>query len=134
MTSPGSRGQYHLLLLSAWRYAAQHRWQTWLSFLGIMLGVMMVVAVDLANSSAQRAFALSVEAVNGNITHQIVGGSTGVPDGIFTRLRTELGLRRSAPSISARILVDDDELTLIGEAKDDNDEDAPLVPVSHTFY
>ena len=114
MTSPGSRGQYHLLLLSAWRYAVQHRWQTWLSFLGIMLGVMMVVAVDLANSSAQRAFALSVAAVNGNITHQIVGGSTGVPDTVFTGLRTELGLRRSAPSLSARIRVNRSELTLIG--------------------
>lgn len=111
MTSPGS---YHLLLLSAWRYAAQHRWQTWLSFLGIMLGVMMVVAVDLANSSAQRAFALSVAAVNGNITHQIVGGSAGVPDEIFTGLRTELGLRRSAPALSARIRIGDSELTLIG--------------------
>jgi putative ABC transport system permease protein len=114
VTSPGSTGQYHLLLLSAWRYAAQHRWQTWLSFLGVMLGVMMVVAVDLANSSAQRAFSLSVAAVNGNITHQIVGGSGGVPDVVFTGLRTELGLRRSAPSLSTRIRIGDSELTLIG--------------------
>ncbi|MES2626074.1 MAG: ABC transporter permease [Pseudomonadota bacterium] len=114
MNSPGNRARYHLLLLSAWRYAAQHRWQTWLSFLGIMLGVMMVVAVDLANSSAQRAFALSVAAVNGNITHQIVGGSSGVPDSVFTGLRTELGLRNSAPSLSARIRVGRTELTLIG--------------------
>jgi putative ABC transport system permease protein len=103
-----------LLQRSGWRYARQHPWQTWLSFLGIALGVMMVVAVDLANSSARRAFALSVAAVNGSITHQIVGGSAGVPDAIFTGLRTELGLRRSAPALSAGIRVAGQELTLVG--------------------
>ena len=114
MTLPGNTGQYHLLLLTAWRYAAGHRWQTALSFLSIMLGVMMVVAVDLASSSAQRAMELSVAAVNGNISHQIVGGSNGVPDSVFTALRTELGVRRSAPTLTARIRVGNTELTLIG--------------------
>lgn len=111
MTSPGNR---HLLFLSAWRYARQHPWQTWLSFLGIALGVMMVVAVDLANSSARRAFALSIDAVNGNITHQIVGGSSGVPDAVFTALRVELGIRRSAPSLDAAVRIAGQEFTLLG--------------------
>ncbi len=110
MSSPGK----HFLNLSAWRYARQHPWQTWLSFLGIALGVMMVVAVDLANSSAQRAFALSIDAVNGNITHQIVGGSAGVPDAVFTGLRTELGIRRSAPSLTAAVRIAGQEFTLVG--------------------
>ncbi len=111
MTSPGKQ---RFLFLSAWRYARQHPWQTWLSFLGIALGVMMVVAVDLANSSARRAFALSIDAVNGNITHQIVGGSNGVPDTVFTALRTELGIRRSAPSLDATVRIAGQEFTLLG--------------------
>jgi putative ABC transport system permease protein len=111
VTSPGS---HHLLFVSAWRYARQHPWQTWLSFLGIALGVMMVVAVDLANSSAHRAFALSIDAVNGNITHQIVGGSAGVPDEVFTALRTELGIRRSAPALGATVRIAGQEFTLLG--------------------
>jgi len=102
------------LVLAAWRYACSHPWQTWLSFLGIALGVMMVVAVDLASSSARRAFALSLEAVNGSISHQIVGGSAGVPDAVFTGLRNELGLRRSAPTLSASVRVAGQELTLLG--------------------
>ncbi len=119
MTSPGSHhlrfvSAWHFLSLSAWRYARQHRWQTWLSFLGIALGVMMVVAVDLANSSAHRAFALSIDAVNGNITHQIVGGSAGVPDQVFTTLRTELGIRRSAPALDATVRIAGQEFTLLG--------------------
>ncbi|MES2604723.1 MAG: FtsX-like permease family protein, partial [Pseudomonadota bacterium] len=120
MTSPGSglkqqslRHQ-HLLLLSAWRYARQHYWQTWLSFIGIALGVMMVVAVDLANSSAQRAFDLSVETVSGTLTHQISGGSAAVPDDIFRRVRTELGFRRSAPTLTAEVRVNGRNLTLLG--------------------
>lgn len=112
MTSPGSNST--IVYLSAWRYAKRHPWQTWLSFLGIALGVMMVVAVDLANSSARRAFALSIDAVNGNITHQIVGGSAGVPDIVFTALRTELGIRRSAPSLTASVRIEGQELTLVG--------------------
>ena len=111
MTSPGS---LPLLYRSALRHAGQHRWQTALGVLGILLGVMMVVAVDLANSSARRAFALSVAAVEGNISHQIVGGSSGVPDAVFTGLRTELGLRRSAPTLVANVRVAGQELTLLG--------------------
>ncbi|MGP1609575.1 MAG: ABC transporter permease, partial [Burkholderiales bacterium] len=80
----------------------------------IALGVMMVVAVDLANSSARRAFALSVDAVNGNISHQIVGGSAGVPDEVYTALRTELGIRRSAPALTAAVRIGGQEFTLLG--------------------
>lgn len=117
MTLPGNaatpRG-WHFLCLAAWRYTKQHPWQTWLSFLGIALGVMMVVAVDLANGSARRAFAQSVIAVNGNITHQVVGGSAGVPDAVYTSLRTELGIRRSAPALSAPVRIAGQEFTLLG--------------------
>ena len=114
MTLPGNASGWHLLALSAWRYAQQHPWQTWLSFLGVALGVMMVVAVDLANASARRAFAQSIDAVNGNITHQIVGGSPGVPDNVFTALRTELGIRRSAPALNASVRIAGQEFTLLG--------------------
>lgn len=111
VTSPGKR----LLNLSAWRYARQHPWQSWLSFLGIVLGVMMVVAIDLASNSADRAFALAIESVNGSITHQIIGGDEGVPESVYTRIRTELGLRKSAPSISGTIQINGEEFTLLGQ-------------------
>ncbi len=111
MASPGKR----LLKLSAWHYARQHPWQSWLSFLGIVLGVMMVVAIDLASSSADRAFALAVESVNGSITHQILGGDDGVPESVYTKLRTELGFRQSAPSITGTIRIAGKEFTLIGQ-------------------
>lgn len=114
MSLPGRARQLPLLWQAAWRHAWQHPWQSWLSIAGIALGVMMVVAVDLANSSARRAFDLSVDTISGRITHQISGGAAGVPDAVFTGIRTELGLRRSAPTLTAAVNVQGSALTLLG--------------------
>jgi len=91
-----------------------HRWQSWLSFIGVMLGVTMVVAVDLANSSARRAFELSLETVTGSITHQIIGGPGGIPETVYSKLRTELGLRSSAPLVTGQVSIRDQSFTLMG--------------------
>lgn len=56
--------------------------------LGIALGVAVIVAVDLANASASRAFDLSTEAVAGKASHQISGGPNGLDDELYTKLRT----------------------------------------------
>ena len=47
------------------RYLLRHPWQMGLSFVGVALGVAVVVAIDLANASAQRAFLLSTDSVVG---------------------------------------------------------------------
>lgn len=70
---------------------------------GMALGVAVVFAVDIANESAKRAFALSVDAVTGRTTHQLLGGSTGIDETIYTKLRTELGFRNSAPVVEGSI-------------------------------
>jgi len=102
-----------LLWRDSWRHVKRHRWQAFLGFLGIVLGVMMVVAVDLASNSARRAFQLSIASIDGSLTHQIVGAQ-GVPDAVFTGIRLELGLRRSAPGISGELRWRGQSLTLIG--------------------
>jgi putative ABC transport system permease protein len=70
-----------------WRYLIRHPWQSGLMVLGITLGVAVVVAVDLANASASRAFDLSTSAVAGKATHQITGGPKGLDENIYTDLR-----------------------------------------------
>jgi putative ABC transport system permease protein len=82
------------------RYLQRHALQSALMVLGVALGVAVAVAVDIANAGARRAFNLSAEAVVGRATHQIVGGPAGLDESLYTRLRTEGGLRLAAPAIA----------------------------------
>jgi putative ABC transport system permease protein len=70
-----------------WRTLVRHPWQTALMILGIALGVGVAVAVDLANSSAARAFDYSTDAVAGRATHQVVAGSRGLDEGLYVAYR-----------------------------------------------
>lgn len=67
-----------LLIKTSVRYLLRHPWQIGLSILGVALGVAVVIAIDLANTSARRAFTISTETITGRTTHQIVGGAQGV--------------------------------------------------------
>ena len=88
------------LAKTAWRYLRRHPWQSLLMVLGISLGVAVVIAIDLANASASRAFDLSAESVAGRATHQIVGGPNGLDEAIYTQLRREGFPYPSAPVVS----------------------------------
>jgi putative ABC transport system permease protein len=69
--------------------------------LGVALGVAMMVAIDIANASATRAFGIFTESLTGRTTHQIVGGPSGVPYELYRQLRLELGVREAAPVVTA---------------------------------
>jgi putative ABC transport system permease protein len=73
-------------------------WLTLLLIVSVALGVAVVVAVDLANASATRAFQLSTEVIVGKATHQIVGGPAGFDDAVYRALRTS-GFRLAAPIV-----------------------------------
>src|SRR5437867_5454810 len=85
------------LLRLAWHYTWRRPLQSLFFILGVAIGVAMIVAIDLANGSAEQAFALGTETVTGRATHQIVGGPSGLDEQIYTKLRRELGYRQSAP-------------------------------------
>jgi len=88
------------LTRTTWRYLLRRPWQSGLMLVGITLGVAVVVAVDLANASASRAFELSVEAVAGRATHQIVGGPQGLDESVYVRLRRAGAVRAAAPFVT----------------------------------
>lgn len=94
-----------LLILSSLRYSARHPWQFGLSLLGIALGVAVVVSIDLSSASARRAFDLSTEAVVGRTTHQILGGSTGLEERLYTRLRRAATGASVAPIVEGHLSV-----------------------------
>lgn len=87
----------------AWRHAQRRPLQSLFLILGVAIGVAMIVAIDLANGSAARAFELGTETVTGRATHQIVGGPNGLDQQIYTQLRREVGYRASAPVVESYV-------------------------------
>lgn len=81
------------------RWLLRHPWQLGLAFVGVALGVAVMVAIDLAASSAARAFELSMERVTGDATHRIVGPPSGFDEAIYRRVRVERGVQASAPVV-----------------------------------
>ena len=72
---------------------------------GMALGVAVVFSVDIANQSAKRAFSLSLDSITGRTTHQISARSGGLDETLYTRLRTEIGYRNSAPLVEGSVII-----------------------------
>ncbi len=87
------------------RSVLRRPFQSVLFVAGVALGVAMIVAIDLANGSAGRAFGLFTESIAGRATHTIDGGPTGLPDSLYTQLRVTLGLREAAPIVDDYVQV-----------------------------
>jgi putative ABC transport system permease protein len=94
-----------LLATAGLRFLRRHPWQAWLTVLGVALGVGVVIAVDLANDSARRAFALSMESLTGRTTHQVVGPPDGFDESVYRTLRVDRGIRPSAPVVEGLVRV-----------------------------
>ena len=102
------------LRLSGWRHLLRHRWQSTLSVLGIALGVAVVMAVELSNQSANRAFELSMEEITGRSSHHISAATGSLDESLYRDLRLVQGIRSSAPVIEGRVAILGEQFTLLG--------------------
>ncbi len=73
--------------------------QSALFVIGVALGVAVVIAIDLANNSASRAFGLSTESITGRATHQIIGSPSGLPSNLYYPPPRRSRLAQSAPMV-----------------------------------
>jgi len=89
-----------LLLRLALRDVSRRFIQSALFVVGVALGVAMMVAIDVANGSATRAFNLSTTSITGKATHQVTGGPGGLSSEVYRALRVDLGLHESAPVVT----------------------------------
>jgi len=115
------------------RYLISHPWQPGLAALGVALGVAVVVAINLAEASAKRAFTLSTEMVIGKATHQIIGGPAGVDEALYVQLRRNEGIQPAAPVVEGYVYVPGDPgrtLKLLGV---DPFEEPPFRPYWQHF-
>ena len=125
---------------ASFAYLLRHPGQLVLSVLGIAIGVAVIVAVDLANDSSRKAFLMSMDAVTGTATHQVIGGPRGVDEQVYVQLRTEQGFDAIAPIVEGEVLLDGVRLNVLGvdlfaeqgirdftwESADDTQEDSTL--------
>lgn len=96
----------------ALRSIRRRRFQSAIFVLGVALGVGIVIAIDIANSSASRAFSLSSESLFGSATHHIAGGPNGFSSRVYTELRLQRQLRPSAPVLTEMARIDGSEQAL----------------------
>lgn len=104
---------------ASFRHLLRHPAQLALALVGLSLGVATIVAVDIATASSRRAFELSMDAVNGAATHQIVGGPQGIDERLYVDLRTRDLLAGQlqpalAPFVEGYVTVGDREMQLVG--------------------
>ena len=95
-------------------YLLRHPWQLALAVLGISIGVAVIVAVDLANSSSKKAFLLSMDAVTGKATHQIIGGLRDIDEDLYVELRVQHGIRSIAPIVEGYVTINERSLQVLG--------------------
>ena len=57
-----------VLYRASFGHLRRHPWQLGLAIVGIIIGVAVMVAVDLANASSRKAFLLSMDTLNGQTT------------------------------------------------------------------
>src|SRR5213082_656751 len=99
------------------RHLLRHPAQLALALIGLTLGVGTIVAVDVATASSQRAFELSLQAVNGAATHQITGGPRGIDERLYAQLRTQAAAGaplRFAPLVTGYVTVGERTMQLVG--------------------
>lgn len=89
-------------------------WQLALATVGIVAGVSVMLAVDIATDSARRAFLLSMDAVHGEATHQVVSGPRGVDEALYVHLRMKEAFRNLAPVVDGYVDVGETTLKVLG--------------------
>ena len=99
---------------ASFSYLLRHPWQLALSLIGVSVGVAVIVAVDLANASARKAFLLSMDTITGEATHQVIGGPRGISEDVYTKLRVEHGVRAIAPVVEGTAMIDGTTLSILG--------------------
>lgn len=91
------------LLLSGVRFHLRRRVQFCLTLLGMALGVAVVAAMFIAIDSAKRGFDHANDAVFGNVTHVLTGGSSGIDERVFAQLRLQWPTLAAAPVVLEQV-------------------------------
>jgi putative ABC transport system permease protein len=103
-----------ILWAASLRHLLRHPAQLALALVGLALGVATIAAVDMATASAARAFELSIDAVNGAATHEIVAGPAGIDERLYVALKQSSLAIDFAPVVEGYVGIGERTMQLIG--------------------
>ncbi len=89
------------------RYIAQHRLLALLNVLSVALGVAVYLAIQIANHSANRAFAASVDLVAGKAELQITAPVGGLRDDVLPAVTQHAGIKAATPLVRGLVTLPD---------------------------
>ena len=89
------------------RYIAEHRLLALLNVLSVALGVAVYLAIQIANHSANRAFAATVDVVAGKAELQISAPVGGFPDDVFPAVAQLPAIKAATPLVRGLVTLPD---------------------------
>ena len=88
-----------LLETFSWRHVRRHRLRTFLTFLGITLGVGVIVAIAVVNRALTGSFQSSIEKIAGKAVLQVSNGESGIIEAMFPVIRDTPGVQDAAAAV-----------------------------------
>ena len=88
-----------LLTTISWRHVRRHRLRTALTFLGMALGVAVIVAIALVNRSLTTSFQSTIEQIAGKAVLQVSNSESGFAESIFPTIRDTAGVKDVAAAV-----------------------------------
>ncbi|MEP6955731.1 MAG: FtsX-like permease family protein, partial [Chthoniobacterales bacterium] len=89
------------------RYVARHRLLAVLNVLSVALGVAVYLAIQIANTSANRSFAATVDLVAGKAALQVTGSAGGLSDSILPVVAQHAGVSAATPLVRGIVTLPD---------------------------
>jgi putative ABC transport system permease protein len=90
-----------LLRLLTWPYVRTHALRTFLTFVGIVLGIGVFVGMHAANQTVLLAFADTIDRIAGRTELQITAGEAGFGEDVLERVQAVPSVRVAVPVIEA---------------------------------
>ena len=90
---------FALLSTISWRHVRRHRLRTLLTFVGMALGVAVVVAIALVNRSLSTSFQATIEQIAGKAVLQVSNAESGIAESIFPMIRDTEGVQHAAAAV-----------------------------------
>ena len=88
-----------LLRTLSWRHVQRHRLRTLLTFLGITLGVGVIVAIAVVNRSLTGSFQSTIEKIAGKAVLQVSNGESGIIESALPVIRDTPGVQDAAAAV-----------------------------------